>query len=438
MSTIELIKSHMILDSRGNPTIETVIKPKGVDRTVRASVPSGASTGKDEALELRDKDPNRWNGKGVEKALANIRNEIFPEISSINIFDQLKLDQKLIDLDGTENKSRLGANAILSVSLAVAKAAAEAKNLPLFKYIAELYGEPNPHILPIPMVSVIEGGTDFAGPVKFQSIMVFTTKEISYSESLRIIAEIYQGIRKYISSKNYEIGVGPEGGMVPRINSHMKGNKDPLEFMNVLIEFCVNGIVAAGYEPGEDVGIGLDWAASIYYMDELYRFDKELSLTSSELLKMHLDQLRRYPIFMLEDPFSELDIPSWKDLNTQKPKNVILVGDDLTATNPKIIRKYSDGLIQGATVAPTHVGTLSETLEAIKVLREIGQLPVTTHRSNETEDSFISHLSVGTNIPLFKGGGILRGERVAKYNELLRIGELLGGDSSFAHLDVWD
>ncbi len=420
---IESIKAREILDSRGNPTVEVEVRL--IDGTLgRAAVPSGASTGKHEALELRDGDPRRFGGKGVLKAVANVNEEIAPALIGMPALDQETIDRKMIELDGTANKSRLGANAILGVSLAVAHATANSLKIPLYRRL----GGKEASLLPVPLMNILNGGKHAPDSVDFQEFMIVPAGRESFSEALRMGAEIFQALRKTLQEKGLGSSVGDEGGFAPALGS----NREAVEALLAAIE-------AAGYQPGKDCFIALDPAASEFYHEGLYILAKEgRRLTSAELIDYYADLTSNYPIISIEDGLAEDDWEGWRVLNERLGEKVQLVGDDLYVTNQERIAK---GIAQKSSnsvlIKPNQIGTLTETIAAIELAKKAGWTVVMSHRSGETEDTTISDLAVGLSTGQIKTGAPCRSERVAKYNRLLRIEEELGEKAKYAGLEAF-
>ena len=413
---ITSIKGREILDSRGNPTIEVdVVLENGI--MGRASVPSGASTGENEALELRDNDRTRYGGKGVRKAVKHINEVIAPALVGMEVTDQRGIDQKMLELDGTPTKSKLGANAILGVSLAVAKAGAKALNVPLYRYL----GGANTYVLPVPMMNIINGGSHSDAPIAFQEFMIRPVGADSFREALRMGAEVFHALKKVLKARNLSTAVGDEGGFAPSLN----GTEDALECILLAIK-------SAGYEPQRDITIGLDCASSEYYCDGIYDYTKFEGLdgairTSSEQVNYLEELCRKYPIDSIEDGMAENDWEGWRMLTERIGSRVQLVGDDLFVTNVKFL---SRGIVENCgnsiLIKVNQIGTLSETLDAIDLAHRHGYTAVVSHRSGETEDTTIADLAVATNSGQIKTGSLSRSDRMAKYNQLLRIEEELG------------
>jgi len=410
VAAIELIGAREILDSRGNPTVEVEVALED-GSLARAAVPSGASTGEHEAVELRDGDSSRYLGKGVEKAVEAVLNEIGPELIGIDAVEQRVIDQKLIDLDGTADKSRLGANAILGVSLAVAKAAAESSELELFRYL----GGPNAHILPVPMMNIVNGGAHADTAVDIQEFMIAPIGAESFREALRWGAEVYHSLKSVLKKKGLSTGLGDEGGFAPSLTSN-----------RAALDLIVEAIEAAGYTPGSQIALALDVAATEFHSDGLYSFEGGKK-TAAEMTAYYAGLVADFPIVSIEDPLSEDDWQGWIDLTTELGDKVQVVGDDLFVTNPD---RLEEGIARGAAnallVKVNQIGTLSETLDAVALAQSNGYRCMMSHRSGETEDTTIADLAVATSSGQIKTGAPARSERVAKYNQLLRIEENLG------------
>jgi len=414
MSNIEIIHARQILDSRGNPTIEVdVVTEEGAFG--RASVPSGASTGMHEAVELRD-GGKTWMGKGVTLAVEHVNEVLNEELHGLDITEQRLIDQIMIDIDGTENKSNLGANAILGVSLAVAKAAAETVRQPLYRYI----GGANVATLPVPMMNILNGGSHADNKIDIQEFMVMPVGASSFSEGLRMGTEIFHSLKEVLQSEGHSTNVGDEGGFAPNLKSNDEG-----------AEFVLRAIENAGYKPGDDVLLAFDAAASEFYDKKsgIYKFDSTGDeLTGEEMVEFWCDWSKKYPIVSIEDGLDEDDWDSWKLLTDRIGKDVQLVGDDLFVTN---VNRLSKGIEQGVAnsilVKVNQIGTLSETLDAVEMAQRAGYTSVISHRSGETEDTTIADLAVALNTGQIKTGSASRSDRVAKYNQLLRIEEELGG-----------
>jgi enolase len=418
MTTIVDVYAREILDSRGNPTVEAEVML--ADGTVgRAAVPSGASTGSYEALELRDGDPDRYGGKGVEKAVANINDTIGPELEGLDATMQMEIDNIMIELDGTPNKEKLGANAILAVSLACAKAAAESLGLPLYRYIGGTWA----HVLPVPLMNILNGGAHADNNVDIQEFMIAPVGAVTFREALRMGAEVFHSLRSVVRKKGLNTAVGDEGGIAP----DLKSNEEALDLI-------ISAIETAGYKPGDDVLIALDAAASEMYKDGLYVFEGEgKKRTSEEMVEFWTDLVSRYPIISIEDGFAEDDWDGWKKMTENLGDRVQIVGDDLFVTNTeRIERGIRDGVGNSVLIKVNQIGTLTETLAAIDMAHRAGYTAVISHRSGETEDVTISHIAVATNSGQIKTGAPSRTDRVAKYNELLRIEDLLGETARYA------
>ncbi|TVT52684.1 phosphopyruvate hydratase [Amycolatopsis rhizosphaerae] len=416
MAVIEQVGAREILDSRGNPTVEVEVALD--DGTLaRAAVPSGASTGEHEAVELRDGDAQRYGGKGVERAVAAVLDEIGPQLIGIEAVEQRVVDQKLVDLDGTPDKSRLGANALLGVSLAVAKAAAESAELELFRYL----GGPNAHILPVPMLNILNGGAHADTDVDIQEFMIAPIGAESFREALRWGAEVYHSLKSVLKGRGLGTGLGDEGGFAPNLSS----NREALDLITVAIE-------KAGYTPGRDVALALDVAATEFFADGSYTFEGS-KRSAEQLAAYYAELLDAYPLVSIEDPLSEDDWDGWVALTGQIGDRVQLVGDDLFVTNPD---RLEQGIERGAAnallVKVNQIGTLSETLDAITLATSCGYKSMMSHRSGETEDTTIADLAVATGVGQIKTGAPARSERVAKYNQLLRIEETLGDAARYA------
>lgn len=423
MSAIVDVIAREILDSRGNPTVEAdVVLESGA--TGRAAVPSGASTGSREAIELRDGDASRYLGKGVQKAVEYVNTEICEALLGLDGEEQTRIDRVLIDLDGTENKSRLGANAMLAVSCAVAKASAEDVGLPLYRY----FGGAGPMSLPVPLMNVINGGAHANNSVDLQEFMIVPVGAPSFKEALRWGAEVFHRLKKLIDSKGWPTQVGDEGGFAP----DLKSNEEALTLLMEAIE-------SAGYKPGEQIALALDCAASEFYKDGKYHLEGEgRSLSSAELTDLWADWASRYPIVSIEDGMAEGDWDGWKLLTDKLGKKVQIVGDDLFVTNTNILREgIKKGVANSILIKINQIGTLSETFAAIEMAKCAGYTNIISHRSGETEDSLIADLAVGTNAGQIKTGSLSRSDRTAKYNQLIRIEEDLGDVAHYAGRDVF-
>ncbi len=417
MSAIVDVIAREILDSRGNPTIEAdVVLESGVSG--RAAVPSGASTGSKEAIELRDGDPARYLGKGVQKAVENVNTEICEAILGLDATEQGFIDKTLIDLDGTDNKSRLGANAMLAVSCAVAKAAAEESSLPLYRYL----GGAGQMQLPVPLMNVINGGAHASNRLDLQEFMIVPLGAPSFREALRYGVEVFHTLKKLLAERKLPTTVGDEGGFAPDLASS-----------EAVLGLLVEAIDKAGYTPGTDVALGLDCAASEYYRDGRYELEGEgRSLSSAEMVDVLATWCGKFPIVSIEDGMSEHDWDGWKLLTERLGRDVQLVGDDLFVTNTKILKQgIAKGVANSILIKINQIGTLSETFAAITMANRAGYTAIISHRSGETEDSIIADIAVGTNAGQIKTGSLSRSDRVAKYNQLLRIEEDLGDAASY-------
>ncbi len=424
MSEIVDVYAREILDSRGNPTLEVeVFLESGAFG--RAAVPSGASTGEREAMELRDGDKSRYLGKGVLKAVDNVNNIIAEEVIGMEAEDQVGIDMKMIELDGTEYKTNIGANAILGVSLAVAKAAAEEAGLSLYKYI----GGANARELPLPMMNIINGGAHADNNVDIQEFMIMPAGAGSFKEALRMGAEIFHALKGVLKSKGYNTAVGDEGGFAP----NLKSNEEALE---VIME----AIVKAGYKPGEDVLLALDVASSELFKNGVYTLENEVhkNKTPVEMVDFYENLVNKYPIISIEDGMAENDWDGWKLLTDRLGKRIQIVGDDLFVTNPKILKEgIQKGIANSILIKLNQIGTLTETLEAIEMAKRAGYTTVISHRSGETEDTTLADLAVAVNSGQIKTGSLCRTDRVAKYNQLLRIEDELDSTSVFKGHDVF-
>ena len=418
MEKIEIVYAREILDSRGNPTVEVEVGLSD-GGWGQAAVPSGASTGQFEALELRDGDRKRYLGKGVLKAVDNVNRTIAPAITGMDPFDQNLIDSSIIELDGTPNKGSLGANAVLGVSLAVARAAADSLGMPLYRYI----GGTNACRLPMPMMNIVNGGQHALNNLDLQEFMIVPKGGKTFREALRIGAEVFHALAKVLSDNGLSTGVGDEGGFAPDLKSNDQG-----------VEVILQAIEKAGYRPGEDVVLAIDAAASSFFKTGTYAFDKsdQSVRDNREMIAFYADWVDRYPIFSLEDGLDENDWEGWKALTLQLGDRVQLVGDDLFVTNPERIgRGIAEKSANAVLIKLNQIGTLTETLQAIEMTHRAGWRTVISHRSGETEDSFIADLSVAVNAGQIKTGSLSRSERVCKYNRLLRIEEELGEAATF-------
>jgi enolase len=418
MSVISQIRAREILDSRGNPTVEAdVFLSSGV--MGRAAVPSGASTGEHEAIELRDGDKSRYLGKGVQGAVKNVEDEIGPALSGHEITDQMGIDAKMLELDGTPNKSNLGANAMLAVSMACARAGAMESKMPLWRYL----GGPLARVMPVPMMNILNGGAHATNTVDFQEFMVVPVGADTFGDALRMGAEVFHSLKKVLVKRKLATGVGDEGGFAPDLKSDE-------EAITVILE----AVEAAGFAPGKDVALALDCAASELYKDGKYTFRKSGAGTKSAegMVELYSKWLQEYPIVSIEDGLAEDDWDGWAKLTSALGDRCQLVGDDLFVTNTeRLARGIESGVGNAILIKVNQIGTLSETLEAIEMARSAGYLSVISHRSGETEDTFIADLAVGTGAGQIKTGSASRTDRVAKYNQLLRIEEELGGAAEF-------
>ena len=418
MSEIAYVVAREIIDSRGNPTVEVdAVCESGA--MGRAAVPSGASTGSREAIELRDGDKKRFLGKGVKKAVDNVNNIISEEVIGLEVSDQVYIDNLLIQLDGTENKSKLGANAILGVSLAVAKAAADEACLSLYQYI----GGVNAKELPVPMMNILNGGSHADNNVDFQEFMIMAVGANSLSDAVRMGAEVFHNLKNVLKDKGYNTSVGDEGGFAPNLKSNEEA-----------VQMVVKGIEKAGYKPGDDVLIAMDCAASEFYENGKYTLDAESKPEKSteEMIKLYEELVGKYPIISIEDGLSEGDWDGWKELTKRLGKKVQLVGDDIFVTNTSILRKgISKGIANSILIKLNQIGTLTETLDAVEMAKRAGYTTIISHRSGETEDTTISDISVACNTGQIKTGSMSRTDRVAKYNQLIRIEEELGKSAIF-------
>ncbi|GAA3027687.1 phosphopyruvate hydratase [Kitasatospora sp. NPDC006786] len=416
MPSIDVVVAREILDSRGNPTVEVEV---GLDdgSTGRAAVPSGASTGAFEALELRDGDKNRYFGKGVEKAVLAVIEQIGPELVGYDATEQRLIDQAMLDLDATPDKSSLGANAILGVSLAVAHAASEASDLPLFRYL----GGPNAHVLPVPMMNILNGGSHADSNVDIQEFMIAPIGAESFSEAVRWGVEVYHTLKGVLKERGLSTGLGDEGGFAPNLDS----NREALDLI-------VEAIEKAGYVPGRDVALALDVASSEFYEDGAYQFEGK-DLTAAELIEYYAELVAAYPLVSIEDPLDESDWDGWKAMTDKLGDKVQLVGDDLFVTNPaRLARGIETGTANALLVKVNQIGSLTETLDAVELAQRNGYRCMMSHRSGETEDVTIADLAVATNCGQIKTGAPARSERVAKYNQLLRIEEILDDAAEYA------
>ena len=417
MTELIEVRAREILDSRGNPTVEVdVVLACGAEG--RAAVPSGASTGTREALELRDNSENRFLGKGVLNAVANVNEVIAPEIIGYDAMDQAGLDRTMLDIDGTENKSRLGANAILGVSMAAARAAANACDIPLFQHLGGI----NARLLPVPMMNIINGGAHAANNLDIQEFMILPFGATSIAQAVQMGAETFHHLAKILKGEGLSTAVGDEGGFAP----NLKSNEEALEYI-------INAIETAGYRPGKDIGIALDAAASEFYKDGKYIFQSEgRELSAGDLIDYYEKLVEKYPLYSIEDGLAEDDWDSWEIMTERLGNSVQIVGDDIFVTNPDIFKKGIErGIGNSILIKLNQIGTVTETLDTIQMAKESGYTTVVSHRSGETEDSFIADLAVGVNSGQIKTGSMSRSDRVAKYNQLIRIEEKLGDSASF-------
>jgi enolase len=418
MSAIKSVTARQILDSRGNPTVEVDVVLKS-GTVGRAAVPSGASTGEREAVELRDGDKTKYLGKGVTAAVKNVKTKLAKALEGESVFKQAALDKKMIDADGTHNKGKLGANALLGASMAIARAAATEKGLPLYAYLAKLHGNEN-MLLPVPMCNIINGGAHSDAPVDFQEFMVAPVGAKNFSEGLRMVTEVFHALKAILKKRGLSTAVGDEGGFAP----NLKNTQDVLNSI-------MKAISSAGYAPGKDVKIALDVASSEFYEKDKnrYVFHKSTgkSYSPSQMVKMYADLCAKYPIYSIEDGMDQNDWDGWAELTQAIGKKVQLVGDDLFVTNPAILAEGIEKKVGNAILVKVNqIGTLTETLEAVKLAQTSGYGAVISHRSGETEDCFIADLAVATGAGQIKTGSLSRTDRVAKYNQLIRIEEELG------------
>jgi len=425
MSRIKNIGALEILDSRGNPTIQvTLVLESGAVGV--AKIPSGASTGKNEAVELRDGDSSRYRGKGVLKAISNVVNIVQPAVIGFEASDQQALDEKLVALDGTPNKARLGANAILGVSLAAAKACAAERKIPLYRHLADRQN----YLLPVPQMNVLNGGAHADNNVDFQEFMIVPVGAPSFAEALRASSETFQSLKGILQRKGYGTSVGDEGGFAPRLRS----NEEPMELLYLAIR-------TAGYQTGKDIGINLDPAPSGFYENGVYVFSKSdgSRKSSAEMIALWADWLKRYPqIYSLEDGLAEDDWSGWQELTKQLGSKVQLVGDDIFVTNPSILeRGIRQGVANSVLIKLNQIGTLTETLQCIELARNNGYTAVVSHRSGETADTTIADFTVATGVGQIKTGSVCRGERTEKYNRLLEIEQELGSAAKFPGREVY-
>jgi enolase len=424
MSAIKSASAMEILDSRGNPTIQVTVVLESL-ASGTAKIPSGASTGKNEAVELRDGDKARYGGKGVLKAVANVMDIIQPRIKGVDAANQAALDEKLIALDGTPNKSRLGANAILGVSIAAAKATAAEKRIPLYRH----FNDRSQYLLPVPMFNVLNGGKHSDNNVDFQEFMIAPVGAPNFAEALRAGSETFQSLKSLLHQRGYETSVGDEGGFAPRLRS----NEEPMELL-------LSAIQKAGYKPGEDIAINIDPAASEFFEDGKYVFRKSdrQTRTSEEMIAIWTDWMKRYPVFSLEDGLAEDDWNGWEQLTKQLGEKVQLVADDIFVTNPEIFQRGVDrGIANSILIKLNQIGTVTETLRCIEMARKNGYTAVVSHRSGETDDTTIADFTVATGVGQIKTGSVCRGERIAKYNRLLEIEKELGSNARYAGREAY-
>ncbi|MDI3240490.1 phosphopyruvate hydratase [Arthrobacter sp. AL08] len=416
MALIDAIHAREILDSRGNPTVEVeVLLSDG--QIGRAAVPSGASTGEHEAVELRDGDKGRYLGKGVQKAVDAVIDQIAPALIGLDATDQRSIDQSMIDLDGTANKSKLGANAILGVSLAVANAAAASADLPLYKYL----GGPNAHVLPVPLMNILNGGSHADSDVDIQEFMVVPLGAETFSEGLRWGVEVYHALKAVLQAKGLSTGLGDEGGFAPNLPSN-----------RAALDLIQEAIRNAGYTPGQDIALALDVASSEFFTDGAYQFEGK-SLSSTEMSAYYAELVADYPLVSIEDPLDENDWEGWKTLTDAIGDKVQIVGDDLFVTNPERLQTGIDSATANSLLVKVNqIGSLTETLDAVSLAQRAGYTTITSHRSGETEDTTIADIAVATNAGQIKTGAPARSERVAKYNQLLRIEEELDDAARYA------
>jgi enolase len=426
MSVIEYVEAREILDSRGNPTVEVdVVLQDGV--LGRAAVPSGASTGEHEAIELRDGDKKRFMGKGVLKAVENVNNLIAPEIEGLDATDQVDIDRTMIELDGTDNKEKLGANAILGVSLATARAAAEFLEIPLFKYLGTYHST----LLPVPMANILNGGEHADNNVDFQEFMVMPIGAETFRGAVRMIAEIFHNLKSILKDQGYNTSVGDEGGFAPSLKSNEEA-----------VEVIMKAIEKAGYKVGDEVMIALDPAASEFYDSDkgkyVFKKSDKRELSSEEMASYWADWAAKYPIISIEDGMAEDDWEGWKSLTGKIGDTVQLVGDDLFVTNTKrLSRGIKEGIGNSILIKVNQIGTLTETYEAVEMAKRAGYTAIVSHRSGETEDSFIADLVVALETGQIKTGSMSRSDRLAKYNQLMRIEDLLDATAKYAGLEAF-
>ncbi len=424
MGEIADVFAREILDSRGNPTVEVeVILETGA--MGRAAVPSGASTGRREALELRDGDKKRYGGKGVRKAVDNVNEEIGPQLAGLESSEQAFIDRMMLEMDGTENKAKLGANAILGVSLAVAKASAEEAGMPLYRYI----GGVNAKEMPVPMMNILNGGAHADNNVDIQEFMVMPVGAKNVTEAVRMGAEVFHALKGVLKAKGYNTAVGDEGGFAPNVKSNEEA-----------VEMVIAGIEKAGYKPGKDVMLAIDAAASEFFEKGAYVFKKsdKSKKSSDQMIKFYETWVKKYPIISIEDGLAEGDWDGWKDLTSALGRKVQIVGDDIFVTNPKILKKgIESGIANAILIKLNQIGTLTETLDTIEMAKRAGYANVVSHRSGETEDTTLADLAVAVNAGQIKTGSLSRTDRVAKYNQLIRIEEELDEDAKFTGMGAF-
>lgn len=418
MTEIVDVRARQIMDSRGNPTVEVDVHV-ACGAIGRAAVPSGASTGKREALELRDKRSKRFGGKGVTRAIKNVTSVIAPAIIGMDAADQVAVDQRMIKLDGTANKAKLGANAILGVSMAIARAAAQAYDMPLYRYLGGI----NARYLPVPMMNIVNGGAHAANNLDIQEFMIIPFGANSIAHAVQMGAETFQELKKILKSKGLSTAVGDEGGFAPDLESN-----------EAAIKLIMTAITKAGYKPGQDIGIGLDAAASEFYKNKKYVLKSEKKrLTAAKMVDYYDELVNNYPILSIEDGLAEGDWDGWKLMTDRLEGTIQLVGDDIFVTNPKIFSQgIEQGLANSILIKLNQIGTVTETLDCIELANQVGYTTVISHRSGETEDTFIADLVVGVNGGQIKTGSLSRSDRLAKYNQLIRIEEELGQAALFA------
>ncbi len=417
MTNIKEVRAREVLDSRGNPTVEVDVELV-CGAVGRAAVPSGASTGTREALELRDKDKTRYLGKGVINAVENVRDEIAPSVIGMDGADQVTLDKFMIEMDGTPNKSKFGANAILGVSMATSRAVADAYGLPLYKYLGGI----NARNLPVPMMNIINGGAHAINSLDIQEFMIIPVGAETFTEAVRMGAETFHNLKKLLKEKNLNTAVGDEGGFAPNLKSNEEA-----------IQLIISAVEAAGYKPGDDIGLALDSAASEFFVDGKYFLEGEnRKLTSEEMIDYYESLIQKYPVLSIEDGLAEQDWDSWALMTKKLGEKIQIVGDDVFVTNPEILAKgIEDEIGNAILIKLNQIGTVTETLDAIEMAKQAGYTNVISHRSGETEDTFISDLAVGVNGGQIKTGSMSRSDRVAKYNQLIRIEEDLGLGANF-------